>query len=101
MDYFKLNFNFVQELETSQVLFIWIVIYIQMSLQQCIEMPFTILSSVVFDNELTYPVQSVHLITFFAILSGKSWPAGATVTSMLILTSTSIKAGPSYTLVNI
>ena len=33
MDYFKLHFNFVQELETSQVLFIWIVIYIQMSLQ--------------------------------------------------------------------
>ena len=101
MDYFKLHFNFVLELETWHVLLIWFMIYIQMCLTQCFEMCFTILSSVVFDNELTSPVVSIHLITFFAILSGKSWPAGATVTSMLILTSTSIKAGSSYTLVNI
>lgn len=101
MNYFKLHFNFVLELETWHVLLIWIMIYIQMCLKQCFETCFTILSSVVFDNELTSPVVSIHLITFFAILSGKSWPAGATVTSMLILTSTSIKAGSSYTLVNI
>lgn len=101
MDYFKLRVNFVLQLETAHVLLIWIMIYIQMCSRQRSEMSFTILSSVVFDNELTSPVQSVLLITFFAILSGKSWPAGATVTSMLILTSTSIKAGPSYTLVNI
>lgn len=101
MNYFKLHFNFVLELETWHVLLIWIMIYIQMCLKQCFETCFTILSSVVFDNELTSPVVSIHLITFFAILSGKSWSAGATVTSMLILTSTSINAGSSYTLVNI